>query len=312
MGAFMKNDEKKTFLAYLCVCIFWGSTYLAIRIGVSEFPPALFAGFRFLIAGSLMVGFAKLRGLEFPKKAIDIKKISLVGILLLAGGNGLVVWAEQWVHSGTAALFVATVPLYMATLEMLLPGRKKLSLKGWIGLLIGFSGVILLVFTNSGSGSIDLKGAIILLCGPLLWSTGSVFSKSFKAAGSLVAQIGIQMLAGGLLLTIVGLSIGETERLSLTVKGVGAIIYLSLFGSVLAYSCYIYVLQKWPAAKAGTYAYVNPPVAVLLGSIVLGEPFTIQIVLSCVVILAGVFLVQTAKVKVQEHKDQSVEQEQSV
>ena len=308
MGSVMKSDEKKTVLAYLCVCIFWGSTYLAIRIGVSEFPPALFAGFRFLIAGALMVGFAKFKGLEFPKKAIDIKKISLVGVLLLAGGNGLVVWAEQWVHSGIACLFVATVPLYMATIEMLLPGRKKLSLKGWIGLIIGFSGVILLVFTNSGSGSIDLKGLILLLCGPLLWSAGSVFSKSFKAAGSLVPQIGIQMLAGGLLLTIVGLSIGEAEKISLTIKGVGAILYLALFGSVLAYSCYIYILQKWPASKAGTYAYVNPPVALLLGSVVLGEPFTIQIVLSSFVILTGVFLVQTAKVKVQSHvEEQTVE-----
>ena len=308
MDSTTNNNDRKTILAYLCVCIFWGSTYLAIRIGVSEFPPALFAGIRFLIAGSLMVGYAKLKGWEFPSKAIDIKRISLVGILLLAGGNGLIVWAEQWVHSGTASLFVATVPLYMAILEMLLPNSKKLGMKGWIGLLVGFSGVILLVYTNSGTGAIDLKGFILLLCGPLFWSMGSVFSKSFKPSGSLVANIGIQMLAGGLLLTLIGLSIGETDRLSLTVKGVGAIIYLALFGSVLAYSCYIYILQKWPAAKAGTYAYVNPPVAVLLGTLILNEPFTIQIILSSIIILLGVFLVQTSKYKEQQPKEESQKQ----
>jgi len=295
MSLFEKNDDRKAILAYLCVCIFWGSTYLAIRIGVSEFPPALFAGIRFLLAGSLIIGYAKLKGLEFPRSVVDLKKISFVGLLLLAGGNGLLVWVSQWVHSGTASLFVATMPLYMAILEMLLPNSKRLSLKGWTGLLIGFSGVILLVFANSGTEAIDLKGIILLLCGPLLWAVGSIYSKSFKASGSLLANIGIQMLAGGLLLTLIGLSLGEAQGLSLTIKGIGTLIYLTLFGSIVGYSCYIYILQKWPAAKAGTYAYINPPVAVLLGTLVLNEPFTIQIILSSFIILTGVFLVQTSK-----------------
>lgn len=295
MSLFEKNDDRKTILAYLCVCIFWGSTYLAIRIGVSAFPPALFAGIRFLLAGSLIIAFAKLKGLKFPENTVDLKRISFVGLLLLAGGNGLLVWVSQWVHSGTASLFVATTPLYMAILEMLLPNREKLPSKGWIGLLIGFSGVILLVFTNSGTAAIDLKGIILLLCGPLLWSIGSIYSKSFKASGSLLVNIGIQMLSGGLLLTIIGLGLGEAQRLSLTIKGVGALIYLTLFGSIIGYSCFIYILQKWPAAKAGTYAYVNPPVAVLLGTLVLNEPFTIQIILSSFIILTGVFLVQTSR-----------------
>ncbi|KXG74199.1 EamA family transporter [Thermotalea metallivorans] len=289
------KEERKVILAYLCVCIVWGSTYLAIRIGVSEFPPAIFAGIRFVVAGLLMVGFAWLKGLEFPKTPIDIRRIAVVGLFLLLGGNGLVVWAEQWVHSGIASLLVATVPLFMAILELMLPNRKSIGFKGWSGLILGFAGVVLLVFTHSDSGAIDLKGALILLTGTLMWAMGSIYSKSFQASGSIVSHIGIEMLAGGIGLSIVGMILGETSRFHVTLRGIGALLYLIFFGSILAYSCYIYILQKWPAAKAGTYAYVNPPVAVLLGSLILDEPLSFHVIASTGVILMGVFLVQTSK-----------------
>jgi len=308
MGSLIKNDDKKTYLAYLCVCVVWGSTYLAIRIGVSEFPPALFAAIRFVTAGLIMLGYARVRGLKFPDKLIDVRRVAAVGIFLLAGGNGMVVWAEQWVHSGTTSLMVAAVPLFMASLELMLPGRKKLGFKGWVGLLLGFAGVILLVFTNSETGAINIKGAAILLTGTLSWSVGSVYSKSFKASGSIITHIGIQMLAGGTILSITGLILGEASRLNITPKGIGAVLYLIFFGSILGYSCYVYILQKWPAAKVGTYAYVNPPVAVLLGSLILDEVLSLQVVISSIVILAGVFLVQTSKVKSQSQvKDEIVE-----
>jgi len=290
------KEERKNVLAFICVCIVWGSTYLAIRIGVSAFPPALFAGFRFLLAGLAMLVYAKLRGLEFPDKT-NVKRLSIVGLLLLVGGNGLVVLASQWVHSGITALILASMPIFMALIELPLPGGNRLTIKGWLGLLLGFSGVVLLVTSSSEAGSISLKGAILLILATLFWSIGSVYSKQFKSKGSIVTQIGIQMLAGGLVLTLIGAFLGELSRINLSLKGIGAILYLAVFGSILAYSCYIYILSRWSAAKAGTYAYVNPLVAIFLGYIVLNEPISLIVVICTGIILAGVFLVQASKLK---------------
>ncbi|MBA1336229.1 MAG: Permease of the drug/metabolite transporter (DMT) superfamily [Firmicutes bacterium] len=298
----MNKEERKVVLAFIAVCIIWGSTYLAIRIGVQEFPPGLFAGIRFLAAGLIMLTYARLKGHEFPSKASDIRKISIVGLFLLFGGNGMVVWAEQWVHSGIASLLVATGPLFMAILEFLLPNTPKIKTKGWIGLLLGISGVILLVSSNLTAGTINLKGALLMVFATLSWSTGSIYSKTFKASGSIVPQIGIQMVVGGTALTVLGLIMGEHSRAHLTFNSFAAMLYLILFGSILGYSSYIYVLQKWPAAKAGTYAYVNPIVAVFLGAIVLNEPITIYVVISSVIILTGVFLVQTSKTQIKPAK----------
>lgn len=302
MKLVFKNEESKTYLAYLAVCIIWGSTYLAIRIGVSEFPPTLFAGIRFLVAGSLMLAFSVYKGLKLPVDFSEVRKISIVGLFLLLGGNGCVVWAETRINSGMASLLVATVPLFMALIELVLPSRPRLNLKGWIGLLIGFGGVALLVFPNSSGASVDIIGIILLLIGAFSWAMGSVYSKSFKASASIIPNIAIQMLAGGLGLFIVGAFFGELSNIHVTSKGFGAILYLIFFGSIIGYSCYVYILHKWPAAKAGTYAYVNPLVAVLLGALILNEPLSISVVMSTAVILGGVILVQTSKTKTENKK----------
>ncbi|SHJ67952.1 Permease of the drug/metabolite transporter (DMT) superfamily [Geosporobacter subterraneus DSM 17957] len=289
------KDHIKVILAFIAVCILWGSTYLAIRIGVSDFPPALFAGLRFFTAGLLVLLFAKIKGMDFPVYFEEYKKIAVVGLLLLLGGNGLVVWAEKWVHSAMASLMVATVPLFMALLETAALKRNSLSLKGWLGLLTGFSGVALLVFSNAATEAINIPGAAMLLAGAFFWASGSVYSKSFTASGSTFSHIGIQMLAAGVALCSIGIAVGELSQVHLSPKGIGAMLYLIFFGSVIAYSCYIYVLQKWPASRAGTYAYVNPVVAILLGAVVLGESVSPSILLSAVVILGSVFIVQTSK-----------------
>ena len=290
-----KKEKNKVLLAYIAVCVLWGSTYLAIRIGVSEFPPTVFAGTRFLIAGSLMLGFAVFKGLSLPDKTSDVIKLSVVGLFLLLGGNGCVVWAETWVHSGVASLLVATVPLFMALIELALPGRSEIDLKGWIGLIIGFAGVSLLVFSNSTTASIDLKGALILLLGAFLWAVGSVYSKRFTASGGTISHIAIQMLAGGIGLLLTGATRGELTKIHFTSRGLGALAYLIFFGSIIGYSCYIYILKKWSTAKAATYAYVNPPVAVFLGAVILGEQISLKVILSAAIILFGVLLVQTSK-----------------
>ncbi|KXZ38877.1 Permease of the drug/metabolite transporter (DMT) superfamily [Alkalithermobacter thermoalcaliphilus JW-YL-7 = DSM 7308] len=288
----LEKKELKVVIAYILVCIIWGSTYLAIRIGVQSFPPQLFAGIRFLIAGFIVIVFAKIRKLEFPNTLSDIKKICIVGLFLLLGGNGLVVFASQWVHSGAVSILVATVPLFIAIVDFLFNKRRDIDYLTWIGLIVGFAGVIFLVLSGKGAGSIDIKGGILLLIASLSWGIGSVYSKTFKPSGSIVTHIGIQMLSGGIGLCIVGILLGELSKVSFNKSAIWAMLYLIFIGSMAGYGSYIYVLEKWPASKAGTYAYVNPIVAVFLGAIVLGEPLSFSVVLSTIVILFGVYLVQ--------------------
>ncbi len=291
------NENKKVLLAFLAVSFFWGSTYLAIRIGVEDLPPFLFAGLRFLIAGSLMLAYAKWKGHAFPTEIKDVTKVSIVGLLMLLGGNGLVVYAEQWVHSGIASLLVSTVPLTIAVIEIFILRQKKMHYTGFIGLLIGFGGVAYLALGDSSGTVIDLLGTVLLLIASTSWSIGSVFSKTFETKSAITTNIGIQMLAGGLGLTLVGLVLGELSRFQFTPNSFWSLVYLIFFGSLIGYSCYIYVLAKWPASKAGTYAYINPVVAVLLGAAILNEPFTPAVILSMVIIIGGVFLVQRAKIE---------------
>lgn len=298
------REEIKVVAAYIVVCIVWGSTYLGIRIGVSDFPPELFSGIRNLVAGSIILMYARVKGLEFPKSRTDIRRLATVGFLLLCGSMGLISWAEQWVHSGVVSLMVASSPLMMALIETIVFKENTLGIKGWAGLLIGFGGVGFLVMSASGTGSIDIFGSILVILAAFFWSSGSVYSKRFKAAGSVVTHIGIQMLAGGVGLTTAGLLLGEASRVRFTVKSMAAMAYLIIFGSILAYSCYIYVLGKWPSSRAGTYAYINPLVAVTLGFLVLGEPITYHTIISMVVILGGVLMVQVSQAS-RQRKEQN-------
>lgn len=289
------REERLNLAAYLAVCIFWGSTYLAIRIGVQDFPPMLFAGFRFLIAGGVILGYAAMKGYAFPTRLQDYKDFGIVGLFLLLGGNGLVVYAEQWVHSGITALLVATMPLFMALIEFFVSKDQRISARGWIGLFIGFGGVCWLVFSKELMGAVDPAGAAMLLLACFLWAAGSVYAKKVKATGSVVSHIGIQMLAGGVSLTTIGLITGELAHLQLTSRGLGSMAYLIVFGSIIGYSSFIYLLGKWPAARVGTYAYVNPVVAVLLGAVILHESLSATVGVATVIILSGVLLVQTDK-----------------
>ena len=252
-----------------------------------------------------MLVYARLKGLEFPKSRTDIRRLAAVGFLLLCGSMGLITWAEQWVHSGIVSLMVASSPLMMALIEIMVLKENTLGIRGWAGLLIGFGGVGILVTSASGTGSIDLPGSILVILAAFFWASGSVYSKRFKAEGSIVTHIGIQMLTGGVGLTTAGLLLGEASRVRFTLKSMAAMAYLIVFGSILAYSCYIYVLRKWPPARAATYAYVNPMVAVTLGFLVLGEPVTYHTVISMAVVLGGVVMVQVSQASRREKKQEA-------
>ena len=291
------NENRKALLAYLAVCFFWGSTYLAIRVGVQDSPPLIFAGIRFIIAGSLMLGYCKLKGYGLPKEKADITNMAIVGLLMLLCGNGLVVYAEQWVSSGIASLIIATCPLFMAVIEFFFLKTIKMDLKTISGLLLGFGGVAYLILGNAEVSVIDLKGLIVLMLAALFWAAGSIYSKVIKFKGHIFANIGTQMLAGGVGLIFVSLIKGEFAELHFTQNSVLALLYLIVFGSFVGYSSYIYILQKWSAAKAGTYAYVNPIVAIVLGALLLGEKISISVVISMIIVIIGIILVQSSKVE---------------
>lgn len=298
----MNKEDKKVWLAYLAVCFFWGSTYLAIRIGVQSFPPLLFAGIRFVISGSLMLLFLKLKGVALATDKQDIINMSIVGLLMLLGGNGLVVYAEQWVNSGIASLIIATSPLFMAVIEYFILKSIKMDLKFAAGLIMGFGGVCYLMLGDSANAAVDVKGLLLLMLASLFWAAGSIHSKKIKFRGHIFANIGVQMLAGGIGLMLTALLRGELAAAEFSFNSAMALSYLIIFGSFIGYSCYIYTLQKWSATKAGTYAYVNPIVAVILGALILNEPFTISVAISMVIVISGVILVQSSKAEYIEKK----------
>jgi drug/metabolite transporter (DMT)-like permease len=285
--------------AFAAVYLVWGSTYLAIRYAVETLPPLLMAGARFVIAGGILLLFARLRARSRPTKT-DWFTGLVSGALLLLGGNGAVVWAEQRVPSGIAALLVAVVPLWMVLLDWLRPGGRRPALPVFIGLGLGLVGLGLLVGPDAlhGSSDISLVGAGVLMFGSFSWAVGSLYTKRAPRPSSANNGSGTQMFAGGLCLLLVGALTGEVGRLDVAHASSQSLLgfaYLVTFGSLIGFTAYLYLLAHTTAAKAATYAYVNPVVAVFLGWLVAHEPVTSRTVLAAAVILAGVAIITIAR-----------------
>lgn len=289
------TENHKAILAYLAVCLFWGSTYLAIKIGVKAIPPSLFAALRFLIAGSVLYTYVVLKKLKQPSKKKYYYQQSIIGLLMLLGGTGIVCHAEKTLQSGIASLIISTVPLFIALFEVMIFKKKSLSPLGVLGLIMGFGGVAFLALSGQEYMTLDVKGMILTFIASICWSMGSVYSKQISSDGCIISNVAIQMLAGGIGLLILSLLTGEWSQVVFTTSSLSALLYLIVFGSLIAYSCYVYVLDKWPASRVGTYAYVNPVVALILGVLILDEPLTITLIISMVIILSGVILVQRSK-----------------
>jgi len=286
----------KAYLAWGAVCLFWGTTYLAIRIGVSILPPALFAGIRFAIAGVIFFLFLRFRGYSLPNRKGLLDAV-VVGIALLVTANGLVVWSEQWVPSGLAALIVSTLPFWMAFFEGLLPGGDRLTAKKISGILMGFCGVLILFWPDL-KGSLDtryLKGILVLFLAPCSWAAGSIYSKHRPVHADPLMAASLQMIIAGFILMSIGASFGEFKRFVFEPLGVGALVYLIIFGSIVGYGSFIYALSKLPASKVSMYAYINPVIAVILGWLVLGERMDGWMIAGTVVVLAGVVIVNSEK-----------------
>ena len=294
-----KKVSFRVLLAYLSVCLIWGSTYLAIRVGVQDWPPAVFAASRFLFAGFAMLAFAKLKGYPLPDRR-GITNLAIVGLFLLVGGNFLVVWAEKTIPSGLAALIIAVVPLFMSSIDSFVPKGARLPLLGWIGILIGFAGVFILVSPSIGlteGEHLDPFGIAGLVTASLLWSVGSVYSKHHPVDTNIFINSSVQNLAAGIVLAIVGLTSGEVSLVRYTPSGMFALLYLSVFGSIIGYTSYAYLIRHVAPAKASTYAYVNPVVAIFLGWLILAEPLDARTIIAAIVILGGVGIVQISKMK---------------
>jgi drug/metabolite transporter (DMT)-like permease len=284
----------KALIAYLVVCVFWGSTYLAIKVGVGELPPFLFAGLRFLIAGLLLIVLARALGDPLPRRARDWRTLAIVGLFLLAGGNAFVVWAEQYTASGVASIFVVTVALWMAFFDAIIPGGSgDLSWRVIAGLVLGFLGTALLVgATPAEILAADMRGPLALTFASASWSLGSVYAKRHPTETSPYMGAAVQMIVGGTAVALVGSALGEWRAWHLSPKGFGAIAYLVVFGSILGYSAYSYALRHASATIVGTYAYVNPVIAVLLGWVFLSEPIGGRTVIAMGLILGAVVWIQ--------------------
>jgi len=292
----MAGLRGRALIAYLLVCTVWGSTYLAIRIGVADLPPLLFAGVRFVIAGLLLAGIVLAMGDRMPRSLRDWKVNAVAGILMLLGGNAVVVWAEQHVESGAASVYVAAVPLWAAFFDALWPGGTTVfSWRVGVGLALGFLGSALLAGVTPGELlSTDLSGPIALTLASASWALGTVYSKRNPTDTSPYAASAAQMLAGGVAISALGLVLGEASRWTWSSSGIGALAYLVVFGSIVGFTSYAYALRHASATVVGTYAYVNPVVAVLLGWLILHEAITARTIAAMVLILGAVLMIQLA------------------
>lgn len=284
-------------LAFAVVYVVWGTTYFAIKEGVRTLPPALFGGLRIASAGGLLFAYLRLRGesLRLPRRALFVAAV--VGGLLFVGGNGLVTVAEETVDSGVASVLVATTPLWIALAEMFWPGGERLTVRGWAGVLTGLAGVLVLLAPRLGQPQAFLRdGAPLLVLGSAAsWAVGSLVLRRERRGASHLVSAAYQMVLGGGGLALIGVLTGEVERLTadrLTAAAVLAFFYLLVVSSLVAYLAYTWLLRHVSAALAGTYAYVNPAVAVLVGWLLGGEAVTGWLVGGLVVILAGVTLVR--------------------
>lgn len=285
----------KIALALGAIYLIWGSTYLGIRLAIETIPPYLMSGFRFVIAGVILYVWSRWKGVE-PPKAVHWRSAAIIGGFLLLGGNATVAWAEQRVPSGIASLLIATMPMWIVLLDWLWHKGARPTGRVVSGLLLGFLGILLLVNQGHGvdSQAIDLIGVGALLMAAMLWSIGSLYSRKAALPKSPIQGIGMQMLAGGVLVCLAGIAGGELQHFDIGSISVTSFIswgYLTIFGSMIGFTCYIWLLKVAPAERVATYAYVNPVIAVFLGWAIVGEVITLQTLIASALIIVSVVLI---------------------
>lgn len=298
------NSESALLIAgFAAIYLIWGTTYLAMKIGLESIPPFAIAGSRFLIAGSVTYLALRLLGIEPPSR-VQWRNASLIGILLMVGGNGLVMWAIQYIPSGIAAVIVATMPVWMVLFDWLFfkgpaPNRQVVC-----GLVVGFTGIVLLINpqqTVPGGQSLNIIGCLVCMSAPMFWAFGSLQSRVTDLPSNTFMSVALQMITGGAVLLAISVLLGEHKLIVLseiTLRSISAVVYLMIFGSIIALGTYMWLLRHAPAARVSTYTYVNPIIAVILGWLILDETITFQMLFAIGIILAAVMLIVANKSRV--------------
>jgi drug/metabolite transporter (DMT)-like permease len=285
--------------AFASIYLVWGSTYLAIRYAIETIPPFIMGGIRFLISGALLYLWARSRGAPRPTR-IHWRNAIIAGAFLLVGGNGAVMWAEQVVPSGLTALLVSILPFWLVIIEWVRPPRRRPGTAVLVGLVVGFIGIIVLVGPSGigGHGDVSPIGALVLILGSLSWAIGSFWSRDAQLPESGLLTTGMEMLGGGALLLLVGALTREFSGFDLhgvSKASAAGLLYLISFGSLIGFTSYIWLLDKVSPARLGTYAYVNPIVAVLLGWAVAGERLSTRTGIAAAIVICAVALITTAR-----------------
>lgn len=292
-------------LAFGSVYLCWGATYTAMSVGVHLLPAPILAGTRMLIGAAIMLSFCALSGKQLLYGRSVMARLGILGVLLLFGGNIGLVWSEQYLASGLAALLVAVVPLYVAVIEALLPGGELLRFRGLLGLSLGFLGLVALLWPSfhaaahrqGGSGPTPIIAALVVLLGALSWAAGSILSRRLRLPVDPLVAAGWEMLAAGLCNVLLATFTWEWPRAIWNIHSIAAVGYLVLFGSLLGFSCYIWLIHHVPVAKVATYAYVNPVVAVILGAAILGEHLQRTEYVGMAAVICAVALVTSSQMK---------------
>ena len=290
----------RVILGFLAIYLIWGSTYLAIRFTIESIPALVSAGARFLAGGGMLYAYARWRG-AIPATPLQWRNAAVTGLLLVVGGTGTVTWAEQFVPSGLAALMIAAMPFWLVLIEWLRRDGVKPTRSVVMGLILGFIGIVILIgpIQLAAGGKMGLIGTLVLLGATLSWASGSSYSRHIDLPESKLLSVGIQMLVGGLVLTLLAGFTGEFPRVNfdaMTLKSISGLLYLTIVGSI-AFATYVWLLKVSTPAKVSTYAFVNPVVAVFLGWLLGGEAISVRTIIAATVIVSAVAVITIYKNK---------------
>ena len=296
----MKKDLNRAYLALAIVSFFWGTTYIAAKIGAQHIPGLFLAGLRQLLSGAILVGFFLLKGHTLPGWD-TLKRISVQSVFLLCISNGLMTWSVEYISGGLAAIIAALVPLFIALFTVWLSKYATITWKMLAGLLIGFAGVVVIFYNYLGQlqDKSFLFGIALAATGTLSWAFGTVYSSKQKPPISILFNVGLQMLiAGVIMLVVCGITGKYVNLYTAGTNSLLALLYLIVFGSLIAYSAYVFMISKLPPTQVSVYAYINPIVAVICGWLLLSEQMNVYMILGTVITLSGVYLVNMEAKKI--------------
>ena len=289
-----RSVARRAWASWVAVCIIWGTTYLGIKVALETIPPFLMGGLRYIAAGIGLAVIVAMTGGPLPPLSVW-PRIAVLGFFMIAVGNGGVVTGSQWLSSGLTAVLIATNPFWMVSVDAAVSGGKQLRARQWIGLLIGFLGIVVLVWPDLSTGGAVRRGmiwgviAVQIACAG--WAVGSAYTRRHVMPADVLGAAAIQMLFGGIFMTIAGTALGEWSRLSFTAKTTAAFLYLTIPGSIIAFAAYSYALRHLDVAVMSLYTYINPLIAVALGAWLLDEPLGWPMFVACALIAVGVVTV---------------------